>query len=143
MNNIFPEVKKNFGFGCMRLPMIEKEVDTVEFSKMVDTFLENGFNYFDTAHVYISGKSELALKECLTSKYDRSSYILTDKLSGSNFKSEEELEAMIQRKRESGEYAYENRVKGTHFMVEQAKKFLSENMGMESTYIFLHEHKEK
>ena len=77
----FPEVKKNFGFGCMRLPMIDKEVDTVEFSKMVDTFLENGFNYFDTAQGYIEGKSELALRECLTSRYPREGYILTDKLS--------------------------------------------------------------
>lgn len=94
----FENVKKNFGFGCMRLPMNGSEVDLVEFQKMVDTFIENGFNYFDTAHVYISGKSELALKECLTSKYDRSSYILTDKLSGSNFKSEEELEQLLQDK---------------------------------------------
>ena len=29
-----------------------------EFSKMVDTFLENGFNYFDTAHGYLDGQSE-------------------------------------------------------------------------------------
>ena len=33
---------------------------------MVDCFLEQGFNYFDTAHGYLQGKSELALKECLT-----------------------------------------------------------------------------
>ena len=46
----FENVKKNFGFGCMRLPMKDGEVDTVEFSKMVDAFLDAGFNYFDTAH---------------------------------------------------------------------------------------------
>ena len=43
----FPEVKKNFGFGCMRLPMVDDKVDNAEFCKMVDAFLENGFNYFD------------------------------------------------------------------------------------------------
>ena len=43
-------IKKNFGFGCMRLPMIDGEVDQRQFSEMVDTFLEAGFNYFDTAH---------------------------------------------------------------------------------------------
>lgn len=43
-------VKKNFGFGCMRLPMVNGEVDIAEMNKMVDAFLENGFNYFDTAH---------------------------------------------------------------------------------------------
>ena len=41
------KIKKNFGFGCMRLPMKDGEVDTEETSRMVDTFLENGFNYFD------------------------------------------------------------------------------------------------
>ena len=37
-------IKKNFGFGCMRLPMIDGEVDQRQFSEMVDTFLEAGFN---------------------------------------------------------------------------------------------------
>lgn len=67
----FDEVKKNFGFGCMRLPMMENgtDVDIAETTKMVDLFLEQGFNYFDTAHGYLGGKSELALKECLTSRH--------------------------------------------------------------------------
>lgn len=47
---------------------------------MVDAFLAAGFNYFDTAHGYLQGKSETALKACLTSRYPRSSYVLTDKL---------------------------------------------------------------
>ena len=84
-------VKKNFGFGCMRLPMNGEEVDTVQMNKMVDTFLERGFNYFDTAHGYLQGKSELALKECLTSRHDRSEYILTNKLTNFYFNKEEEI----------------------------------------------------
>ena len=47
-------VKKNFGFGCMRLPMKNGEVDLEETCRMVDAFLDAGFNYFDTAHGYIS-----------------------------------------------------------------------------------------
>ena len=35
-------IKKNFGFGCMRLPMIDGEVDQRQFSEMVDPFLEAG-----------------------------------------------------------------------------------------------------
>ncbi|MDE7446095.1 MAG: aldo/keto reductase [Lachnospiraceae bacterium] len=85
------QIKKNFGFGCMRLPMKGDEVDTVEFSKMVDTFLENGFNYFDTAHGYIDGKSERALKTCLTSRYPRDRYILTNKLTNFFFKKQEDI----------------------------------------------------
>ena len=84
-------IKKNFGFGCMRLPMNGSEVDTEATCRMVDAFLEAGFNYFDTAHGYIQGKSELALKECLTSRYPRDRYILTDKLTDFYFKKEEDI----------------------------------------------------
>lgn len=80
------KIRKNFGFGCMRLPMIGEDVDMEQTKQMVDCFLEQGFNYFDTAHGYLQGKSELALKECLTSRYPREDYVLTDKLSGSYFK---------------------------------------------------------
>ncbi len=87
----FENMKKNFGFGCMRLPMRNGEVDTEEFSRMVDAFLENGFNYFDTAHGYLGGKSETALKGCLTSRYPRDRYILTNKLTNFFFKKQEDI----------------------------------------------------
>ena len=89
----FDEVKKNFGFGCMRLPMVEngKAVDIEQTKKMVDTFIEQGFNYFDTAHGYLEGKSELALKECLTSRHKREEYILTDKLTMTYFNKQEDI----------------------------------------------------
>ncbi len=85
------KIKKNFGFGCMRLPMNGADVDMEQTKKMVDLFLEEGFNYFDTAHGYLEGKSELALKECLTSRYPRDRYILTDKLTNFYFKKEEDI----------------------------------------------------
>ena len=84
-------VKKNFGFGCMRLPMVNGEVDIEEMNKMVDAFLENGFNYFDTAHGYLQGKSEKALKTSLADRYERSRFILTNKLTNFIFKKEEEI----------------------------------------------------
>jgi len=71
-NKFFPEINKNFGFGCMRLPMKKagenKEVDYVEFSSMIDEFMSAGFNYFDTAHGYLGGKSETALRDCLVKR---------------------------------------------------------------------------
>lgn len=85
------KIKKNFGFGCMRLPMKNEQVDTAEFSAMVDMFLDNGFNYFDTAHGYLGGKSETALKTCLTSRYPRDRYVLTDKLTNFYFKQETDI----------------------------------------------------
>lgn len=96
MTAYFENVKKNFGFGCMRLPMLNGEVDYEETIKMVDTFLENGFNYFDTAHGYLGGKSEIALRHCLTSRYPRESYILTNKLSSHFIKTAEDIRPLFQ-----------------------------------------------
>ena len=84
-------IKKNFGFGCMRLPMNGEEVDIEQTKRMVDTFLDRGFNYFDTAHGYIQGKSETALKTALTSRYPREKYILTDKLTDCFFKTQADI----------------------------------------------------
>ena len=85
------KVKKNFGFGMMRLPMIENEIDYEQVNKMVDSFMESGFNYFDTAHGYIDGKSEIAVRRCLVDRYDRESYVLANKLSEWFFKTEDEV----------------------------------------------------
>lgn len=90
-NRFFKEIHGNFGFGCMRLPMIEKDVDLKQFSLMLDEFIKAGFNYFDTAHGYIGGKSELAIKECLSGRHDRSEFLLTDKLTESYFEKEEDI----------------------------------------------------
>lgn len=96
MNPFFPEIKKNFGFGCMRFPMIGEQVDLEQTAKMVDTFLERGFNYFDTAHGYISGQSETALRATLTSRYPRDKYILTNKLSRNYFEKTEEIRPLFE-----------------------------------------------
>ena len=88
---MFKEVHKNFGFGCMRLPMKGEDVDYAEFNKMIDAFIGSGFNYFDTAHGYLSGKSETALRDCLVSRYPRDKYILTNKLTNFYFKTEAEV----------------------------------------------------
>lgn len=94
-NKFFPEIHGKFGFGCMRLPMIDKEVDKEQFSRMIDAFIGAGFNYFDTAHGYINGKSELAIKECLCARHDRSEFLLTDKLTGSYFEKEEDIRPLF------------------------------------------------
>lgn len=89
----FNNVKKNFGFGCMRLPMLEngKDVNIDETCRMVDLFINEGFNYFDTAHGYLNGESEKALKKCLTSRHNRDEYILTDKLTMQYFNKQEDI----------------------------------------------------
>lgn len=100
MNNFNPELvkklPKNFGFGCMRLPMKGEEVALEQFIQMADAFMDAGFNYFDTAHGYIEGKSEIAIREGVVKRYPRDSFILTNKLSGGYFKSEEEVRKIFE-----------------------------------------------
>ncbi len=88
---MFNEIKKKLAFGCMRLPMNGENVDIEQFKEMTDLFIAEGFNYFDTAHGYINGRSELAIKEGLTSRYPRKSYLLTNKLTENYFDSEDEI----------------------------------------------------
>lgn len=96
MANPFADVKKNFGFGCMRMQMDGDKVDLAEFTKMVDAFMAAGFNYFDTAHVYLDGQSETALRHSLTSRYPRESYVLANKLSSSCFEKKEDILPLFQ-----------------------------------------------
>ena len=42
--------------------------------------MEKGFTYFDTAYVYIGGKSEVAAREALVKRYPRESFQLATKL---------------------------------------------------------------
>lgn len=79
-------MEKKLGFGCMRLPMKNGEVDYDEFNKMIDYYFEQGFNYFDTAHGYLNGKSETAIRDCLAKRYPRESFILTNKLTQPYFR---------------------------------------------------------
>ena len=76
---------KKLGFGLMRLPLLDKDdyssIDIERFKNMADTFLANGFTYFDTAYPYHRGNSEVAFREAVVKRYPRSAYTITDKLS--------------------------------------------------------------
>ena len=68
----------------MRLPLLNGE-DQTSFDKqqicgMVDSFMEQGFTYFDTAYMYHDGKSECMLKEALVERYPRDSFLVATKL---------------------------------------------------------------
>ena len=51
-----------------------------EFTKMVDYYMDHGFNYYDTSYAYHNGKSEGAFKEAVTDRYPRESFRIIDKL---------------------------------------------------------------
>ncbi|MBR1703793.1 MAG: aldo/keto reductase [Clostridia bacterium] len=99
-NNFFPEIKGNFGFGCMRLPMVDGKVDYDEFCKMADAFVGAGLNYFDTAHGYIGGQSETAIRDCVAGRYDRSQFLLTNKLTAPYFNKEEDIRPFFEQQLE-------------------------------------------
>lgn len=103
---VFQQIHKNFGFGMMRLPMKDGEVDVEQTNKMVDYFIENGFNYFDTAHGYLNGKSEKAVKTCLSSRHQRDEYILTNKLTGSFFQTNEDIHPFFEEQLEKSGVDY-------------------------------------
>ena len=94
---LFETVKKNFGFGFMQLPMDGEQVDYKQVNEMVDTFLTEGFNYFDTAHGYLDGKSEIAIRECLVKRHPRESFVLANKLSVWYYQTKEEIRPLFEK----------------------------------------------
>ena len=75
---------KKLGFGLMRLPLRDAEdqtsVDIETLNRMVDTFLEKGFTYFDTAYMYHNFTSETFTREALVKRHPRDSFTLASKL---------------------------------------------------------------
>ena len=71
------------GFGFLRLPHGpdgDQDIDYDLLNRMVDTFLERGGRYFDTAYTYLEGVSEQALRKSVVERYPRSDYLIADKL---------------------------------------------------------------
>ncbi len=68
----------------MRLPLTEKgndeSVDKKYSSEMFDSFLSDGFTYFDTAYMYHKGMSERVVGELLCSTHKRESFLLATKM---------------------------------------------------------------
>jgi predicted aldo/keto reductase-like oxidoreductase len=83
------------GFGLMRLPMQGSEVDIEQTKAMVDTFISAGFTYFDTAYVYLNGKSEEAAKTALVERYPREAFQLATKLPAWAAKNADEARQMF------------------------------------------------
>ena len=91
--------EKKLGFGFMRLPLLdadnETSIDIEETKKMVDTFLEKGFTYFDTAWMYCGFRSENAVKEALVDRHPRDSYTLADKLHAGFLKTKDDRDRIF------------------------------------------------
>lgn len=90
---------KRLGLGFMRLPIKNQEdptsIDFEQVKKMVDTFIDKGFTYFDTAYMYHNFKSEEAIKECVVKRHDRNSFTIATKMPIMFLKKEEDLERIF------------------------------------------------
>ena len=94
MNIDLNKVSK-LGFGLMRLPKIEEEIDIEQVCSMVDRYLEAGMNYFDTAYVYHSGMSEKVVKEAIVSRHPRNSFTVATKLPSWEMKGPEDSDRIF------------------------------------------------
>ena len=72
------------GMGMMRLPLLDennqKSIDYEKVNRMVDAFMDAGFNHFDTAYIYHEGVGEQAFKKSVVERYPRESYKIATKL---------------------------------------------------------------
>ena len=72
------------GFGAMRLPVIDGDdgrIDEAAALRMVDTAMQNGINYYDTAWGYHGENSELVMGKALF-RYPRDSFYVATKFPG-------------------------------------------------------------
>ena len=84
------------GMGCMRLPTLEgtQEPDPVKSEEIIDYAYKHGVNYFDSAYVYMGGKSEVVMGQALR-KYPRESYHVATKLPSWGLNSAEDVERIF------------------------------------------------
>ncbi|MBQ9249147.1 MAG: aldo/keto reductase [Oscillospiraceae bacterium] len=64
----------SLGFGMMRLPVKNgdpTDFDYEQLNSMVDAYMKEGYNYFDTSYVYHNGKSEEAVRKAVVERYPR------------------------------------------------------------------------
>ena len=72
------------GFGAMRLPVIDGDdsrIDEAAALRMVDTAMQSGINYYDTAWGYHDENSEIVMGKALA-RYPRDSFFVATKFPG-------------------------------------------------------------
>ncbi len=75
---------KRLGLGGLRLPISnpddQKSIDYPTLEKIIDLFMEHGYNYYDTSYIYHDQQSEVALGKALVDRYPRDSFLLSTKM---------------------------------------------------------------
>ena len=92
-------INNMFGFGCMRLPLLDKN-DKTSFDyklieEMFDVYLSRGYTYFDTAYVYHNYEGEKAIKKALVDRHNRKAFEIATKLPLRDFNTKEEMDILF------------------------------------------------
>lgn len=91
--------EQKFGFGCMRMPVLDKadqtSFDYKTIEQLFDKFIEQGFHYFDTAYTYHGYQAEKAVKKALVDRHPRDSFELATKMPLRDFKDDKDLEKIF------------------------------------------------
>ena len=88
-----------FGFGAMRLDLEDENnpssINYDDVTEMIDYYMDQGFNYFDTSYAYHNGASEAALKIGLVERYPRESFKIADKIPTWALRSKEDNQKFV------------------------------------------------
>lgn len=138
---------KKLGFGCMRFPLKSgyADIDVEQVKKMIDTFMERGFTYFDTAYVYHQENSEKTLKEALVKRYPRDKFTITTKMPMFMVQKEDDFERIFNEQLErlgvefvdyywlhalnEAEYEKANRLKAFDYIVKKKEEGKVKHIG--------------
>jgi len=92
-------IMTKLGMGMMRLPLVDENdqtsIDMEQVNKMVDLYMDAGFNCFDTAFVYHEGVGEAAFRESVVKRYPRDSFKISTKLPLFVINEESQLEPLF------------------------------------------------
>lgn len=74
LKDMFP---MKLGFGGLRLPTSgsKDDVNYIRMCEMVDEYVANGGNYFDTSFIYHKGKSENAMAACVVDRLKKRQFL--------------------------------------------------------------------
>ena len=130
------------GFGMMRLPLLEENnfasIDYEHVNRMVDAYMDAGFNYFDTAYVYHEGLGEKAFKKCVVERYPRDSFKIATKLPLFVITEESQLEPIFAEQLENCGVDYFD-----YYMLHNVSGFTEEAWKNVDLYSFIERKKEE
>ena len=135
-------IMTKLGMGMMRLPLVDENdqtsIDMEQVNKMVDLYMDAGFNCFDTAFVYHEGVGEAAFRESVVKRYPRESFKISTKLPLFVITEESQLEPLFAQQLENCGVAYFD-----YYMLHNVSGFTENAWKNVDLYSFIQKKKEE